>query len=287
MKRTIAFLLALLLCLSVFPAGVLAEETEEPAVSGSCGKKLSWSYDAETATLTIEGSGKMKDYEELDETTSAPWAAFPVASIQIEKGVTAVGAYAFAHCPAAEVSIAGSVTAIGDYAFAWCAALREVKLPEDLTSIGKSAFFGCESLPSIHIPAHVSYIGKAAFSDCRAMTEITVSRNNYKFRSVSGVLFSRDRSNLINYPAGRGESYSIPSGVHTVRGYAFYGAKDLCEISVPLSVTSIGRYAFGACPNLSDVYYAGSRNQWKRIKIHTDDNYGVDALLTAAVHHNS
>ena len=296
MKRILALLLALILCLSIFPAEGLAEDppsaeetspAEEPPVSGSCGKSVTWSYDAESAVLCIEGSGKMKDYEELDGASSAPWAAFHLAAVEIGTGVASIGNYAFAYSDLAAITISTSVTSIGDYAFADCAALQEIVLPDKLTSIGKSAFFGCESLAAVYIPAKVNYIGKAAFSACRTMTQITVDPYNYTFRSKGGVLFSRDGSKLINCPAGLGESYSIPSGVRSIRGYAFNGAQDLCEVSIPLSVTSIGRYAFADCPNLGDIFYAGSRSQWKRIKIHTDDNYGFDALLTAAVHHNA
>lgn len=66
-----------------------------------------------------------------------------------------------------------------------------------------------------------------------------------------------------------------------------WAAFSLAGVEIRKSVASIGDYAFADCPNLRDIFYPGSRKQWKRIKIHTDGNYGFDALLTAAVHHSA
>ena len=65
--------------------------------SGVCGDDLFWSFDAETGTLTIEGSGAMTEYDSFD---GAPWsfAADLMTSVYMPAGLTSVSAHAFAGC---------------------------------------------------------------------------------------------------------------------------------------------------------------------------------------------
>lgn len=259
MKRIISLVLLLLCLVALFPGSAFGEE---PVLSGECGKKLKWSFDEASGVLLVTGKGKMADYEESEEGTTAPWAALSIQRVDLASGVTSIGKYAFAGC-----------------------SMEEVTIPDTVTEIGKFAFFSCGALQEVAIPAGVSSIGKAAFSDCGSLKAIQVDAHNLSFRSIDGVLFTRDRYKLLNYPAGRGESYAIPSGTYYIRAYAFYGSEELSRVDIPTSVISIGEGAFAYCRNLLDVYYAGSRSQWKQIEIDTDEFIGYDALLSAAVYH--
>ena len=65
---------------------------------GACGaapysSEVFWLYDADTKTLTIKGSGAMKDYAS---TYAAPWAFYDVDTVTVDDGITHIGAYAFA-----------------------------------------------------------------------------------------------------------------------------------------------------------------------------------------------
>jgi hypothetical protein len=126
-----------------------------------------------------------------------------------------------------------------------------------VASIGISAFEGCDSLTNVNVPHSVTNIGNWAFSDCASLTTIRVVTANPAYSSLEGVLFNKNREAIVEYPGGNAGSYTIPSGVTSVRGYAFSGCAGLTSITIPSSVTSFGNNAFSGCTNLASVYFEG------------------------------
>ena len=126
---------------------------------GQCGLNLFWEFFSDTGTLTITGSGDMYgDYN--DSTNPMPWVDYGFAdkikSIVLPKGLTSIGAYAFAGCTAlTSVEIPSKVKTIGDNAFDGCSSLTFVTLPKSVKTISWYAFCKCGSL------SHVAYDGKA------------------------------------------------------------------------------------------------------------------------------
>ena len=175
--------------------------------------------------------------------------------LTIPDGVTAIGSDAFYYCTSlTEITIPDSVTQIEGSAFSGCISLSKVQLPNGLTKIGDSAFGDCKNLKEITIPDSVTEIGDSAFSGCTSLKEITVSPDNKNYLSVDGVLFSKDMSTLLAYPAGNNRStYTVPNGVTQIVGSAFSGCTSLTEITIPDGVTEIGNYAFDRCTSLSKV----------------------------------
>ena len=78
-------------------------------------------------------------------------------------------------------------------------------------------------------------------------------------------------------------SVTIPDSVTSIGKYAFFCCTSLTSVTIPDGVTSIGWRAFSNCTSLTDVYYAGSKAQWKAISISSTGN---DDLLTANIHYN-
>lgn len=242
MSKKLLSMLALL-CLTVTSAW--ADD------GGACGTSLTWSYVESTHTLTISGTGAMTDYSYGE----SPWFAYieDITNIVIEDGVTTICEDAFSYCDGlTTLTIPNSVTTIGNYAFEWCMYLTEVTIGSGVTSIGDRAFEGCCSL-----------------------TDITVSGENLYYKSVDNVLFTKDGTRLIQYPASStATSYTIPndvktidmfafkyssnltgvtigSGVTTIGEGAFFNCNGLTTISIPDNVTTIGDYAFGSCEHLT------------------------------------
>lgn len=111
-------------------SGISDEDTIETEKSGFCGTEdsnVNWSLDEE-GILHITGEGTMASWEsEAD----VPWAQYrsQIKEIQIEDGVTSVGAYAFCNC--------SDVT--------------ETVLPDSIKNIGEFAFFSCGGLSTVTI----------------------------------------------------------------------------------------------------------------------------------------
>ena len=197
-------------------------------------------------------------------------------SITIPNSVTSIGEFAFDNCRnLISVTIPNSVISIGKSTFEDCTSLTSITIPESVTSIGESAFSGCKSLTSITIPESVTSIGESAFSGCKSLTSITipdsvtcigsfyscenlieiiVNLDNKNYTSVNGILFNKDKTELICYPSGKfGMRYTIPNGVTSIGDSAFSSCSNLTSITIPNSVTSIGDSAFGGCSSLTSV----------------------------------
>ena len=176
-------------------------------------------------------------------------------SYTIPSSVTYIEKGAFYECyNLSSITIPSSVTSIGFGAFAECTSLTSITIPSSVTYIGNSAFSNCTNLTSITIPSSVTSIRDYAFSNCTSLTSINVDAQNREFSSVDGVLFNKNRTRIITYPAGKqGTSYTIPSSVTHIRDRAFQDCTSLTSITIPSSVTSIWEAAFGGCTSLTSI----------------------------------
>jgi hypothetical protein len=76
---------------------------------------------------------------------------------------------------------------------------------------------------------------------------------NSFYSSVDGVLFDKNQTTLIEFPGGRGGSYTIPASVTSIGGGAFSYCSSLTSITMGNGVTSIGGWAFEFCGSLTSV----------------------------------
>ncbi|MGN1297897.1 MAG: leucine-rich repeat domain-containing protein [Clostridia bacterium] len=178
-----------------------------------------------------------------------------LSSVTMPSSVTSIGDYTFNYCRSlSNITIPKSVISIGSCAFEGCTSLSGVTIPSSVTIIGNSAFADCTSLSNITISSNVTNIGDSAFSSCSKLTNIDVSANNQNYSNKDGVLFNKDKTKLIQYPAGKQDTvYIIPSSVISIEATAFSGCTSLSSVTIPSSVTSIGNGAFANCTSLSDI----------------------------------
>ena len=246
---------------------------DDSGYCGANGNNVTWSYNSNSKTLTISGSGAMANYSSFVK----PWInnIESIETVVIEDGVTSIGNYAFAYCSnLTSVTIPSSVTSIGEYvffictrltsvtipssvtsigggAFDYCSSLTSITIPSSVTSIEKSTFAHCESLTSINIPANVTSIGEDAFYFCLALETITIDEGNDKYDS-------RDECNAIIETVSNTLIYGckktvIPNSVTSIGEKAFYFCEGMTSVTIPSSVTSIGKTAFLGCTGLASV----------------------------------
>ena len=160
------------------------------------------------------------------------------------------------------------VTSIDWHTFNGCSYMTSITIPNSVTSIGGGAFNGCSGLTSIDIPNSVINIGSEAFNNCNGLTSITIpnSVTSIGYRAFSGcdLLSSVNITDLTawckisfeDHGSGNpllkahhlclnGEEIKdlvIPNNVTSIGKYAFYGCSDLTSITIPESVTEIGEY---------------------------------------------
>lgn len=176
-------------------------------------------------------------------------------SIEIPSGVATIEDGAFLNCERLEnIKFSNTVKSIGESAFGFCKRLKSIQLSEELTNIGNFAFNGCEKLENINIPGSVKKIGYGIFSDCESLTNLNVDRANTMFMDNDGILYSKDKKEILIYPAGKTETeFTVPKGVTNIADYAFTFSQNLTSVKIPNSVKNIGNYAFWNCCFLTNI----------------------------------
>ena len=202
----------------------------------------------------------------------------------IPESVTSIGDNVFSGCTGLmSVTIPSSVTSIGNSAFSGCSNLLSINLPPNLEFIGRSAFSGCANIADFNIPNTVTHIGSDAFSGtgittltipksvieiesninygyspaarCTNLESIFVEEGNPAFMSENGVLFNKDKTILMCYPAGKSDDkYIMPNTVTIVGAGAFNSNKHLMTVTLSRNLEIIGDGAFIWCSGLRDIY---------------------------------
>ena len=232
--------------------------------------------------------------------------AFEICSLKsiiIPNSVTSIGSYAFYKCNSLDlITLPDTLTNIGYHAFFETAYYENIDnwendslyignnlirvthessgnyiIKDETTCIAEGALNSgyVESITSISIPTSVKSIGADNF-DISALMEIIVEADNENYKSIDGVLYTKDGKTLTKYPQSKTDAtFVMPNTVETIQDnafddaefksiilskflvnigdYAFYGCNSLTSIEIPNSVTSIGEAAFSYCGNLKNI----------------------------------
>lgn len=125
-------------------------------------------------------------------------------------------------------------------------------MPATVTSIEDRAFEGCARITTINIPAKVEEINDA-FTGCTSLTAINVDPENTEYDSENGILFNKDRTELIRVPQTVSGEFSVPKYVSTIGYCAFEDCKKITKINIPKSITDIDKWAFKSCTGLNAI----------------------------------
>ena len=174
-----------------------------------------------------------------------------IMEIDLPDTLEHIGDYAFYSSDIRKISIPGSIKNL-DHTFKECYGLKEVTLEEGVETLFYT-FMDCYALESISIPSTVTDI-TGAFENCTMLRSITVNEENLFYRTVDGVLFNKDGTELILYPSNRSESeYTIPNGVVTIIGNAFIQCVNIRTLTVAASVTNFDEIGLSQFPHLETI----------------------------------
>ena len=158
------------------------------------------------------------------------------------------------------VVIPESVRVIGEHAFLGREKLKSVSITEGLEKIDAYAFSNCIAMESIFIPSTVTEISSSAFpvdehDDLPVVfARIDVDPNNPVYRSINGILYSKDGEKLISVPANyEEEEFIVPEMVEIIGERAFRYNQKIKRVILPNGVTTICKNAFEGCYKLESI----------------------------------
>lgn len=223
---------------------------------------------AETAAEVVMDGLTYYLYDDYAEVGAGKNKSIETADIAAEVNgvpVTTVRKQGFMMCHnLTQVTIPEGITTFETQAFSGCP-LTQITLPDSLTIIKGNAFSMCTALTELHIPAQVKTIGSCAFSDCSALQKFTIADENPYFSVREDVLYSKDQTILIWYPAAKPvSSFTIPDTVETVSGFAFLHADKLEQITISNTVQDIGIDTFAGCTSLQSIAIPSGVTQLSR-----------------------
>lgn len=268
-RRLTALLLCLLLTLSGAPLQALAAEAQTDVVTCTdpTNADVAITYDYDTQTLTVSGSGRFSGQVlGADGSTAVNMLdAFSVSQLVVEEGITAIGpegatVYSIADSETNTIYLPDSLTA-ENFSCKGASNLCEIRLPAGMHTLRDGMFDGCTWLETLNMPQGVTEIGKRTFGGCKSLDvelppqlesigEKAFYRSGIKnailpdtVRSIGSGAFEQTRSMV---------SATLPTTITAVPERMFY-ASYVERVSLPVGLQSIGKAAFFNCMYLTDL----------------------------------
>ncbi len=189
-----------------------------------------WFYEDGVLTISpnYEGSGIDDYYSDNAPWRNKVWHNTDLDTVIIEEGITSIGTFAFSDC----------------------VQLTTVSLPESLRSIHEMAFYDCPRLEKLSLSANVTdlrmpFVEYNDFTDSGSLATVQVAASNPAYKTVDGIVYSRDGSVLVYCPMNLAiTSYHVPGGTKEIGSHAFSLQRHLTSIALPDGLTKIDWNAF-------------------------------------------
>ena len=248
-------------------------------------------------TLTIPGNvtiiheGAFSEYSKLTSLTLSEGVtrighysfanAGALSQLSLPESLTFMATAAFSDCKQLiNVTIPGKLSEINEYLFFGCTELTNINLNNIKTiganafrgckklnnlnlssveTIGREAFTYCESIESLVLPSSLTSIGPLAFYGLKSLKSISVDEKNANFKSVDSVLYNKEMTQLILFPAQLNKTqFTTDETVTTLKAGSLSFLKYLETITLSQSVSSIENITFSYTESLKDINYCGN-----------------------------
>lgn len=210
---------------------------------------------------------------------SAFSSASSLTSIEIPESVETIGSAAFSYCTSLKnVSISDKITRVGNDAFnntailksmlysngvkyldGWAVDLKysveNIVIKEGTKGL-EDGFFNFDSvIKTISLPASLQYVGEQSFLSSENIVSVTVADNNNYYSSLDGILYNKEKTELIYYPKGKtDESFTAPKTVKVIYDCAFYQSS-VKNVVLPEGLEKIGNSAFWSNKALESINF--------------------------------
>ncbi len=222
---------------------------------------------------------KQKEYVIPDSVTTVGHGAFlyctELTKLTLGKGLTTIDYCLLFGCDNLEtVILPETLTKLDSGAFK-CSGIKYIDIPDGVTFLGSETIMYCPRLETVNIGKGVSFIHEQAIDN--SVTAVNVDPQNEHFTSENGILFSKDKTEILLYPDGKsGETYHIPKSVKIIKHGAIKQAKNLKKIYVGSGITKIEECNFyeSVCDNDGEfmesetnyeIYFDGTEEQWNKL----------------------
>ncbi len=176
--------------------------------------------------------------------------------------------------------IPDGVKTIASNAFSRCTYLTSVITSESSEIIEDFAFCSCLSLKSVYISKNVNEIQSSAFLENLQFSSFEVNAENNTYKSVDGVLFSKNGETIVQYPCGKnGEDYQIPEGVKTIEHGAFCMCQFLKHLRLPQSIQIIKGGSISKNQSLETIYIPKNAETIERGAISLNANATINCAV--------
>jgi len=313
-------LLTLVLIISIMFGSMLTVGAEGNCYDGTCnhGAVVTVYQTADLRDNMFSSCKKVRNIILSEGVTEIPLqfasGARNLEEVSIPSTVTVIGGRAFEYCNLRSVIIPEGVTIMGSAAFQYCANLTDVYIPSTLTfsysylpydgkpfshtnlknvTIGSQAHafseltLTPETIETVTLTEHITDVAELELEDCTNLQAVYVNENNPYYSSEDGVLFNKNKTEIIFYPPEKTDTkYKIPDSVETIRSGCFKNSS-LKEMELPASLKLVESRAFDGTPleriskiprtveslkmsafsnhNMTDVYFDGTEAEWKKI----------------------
>lgn len=280
--RLLALLLTFVMTFSLLPTVAWATTGGDCSAAGD--GSVTWSYDADTTTLTISGKGAMADYASASKT---PWYSYrkTATKIVVESGVTSVGAYAFSGLTQlTSVTLSDTLKTIGYRAFRSCTGLTSIEIPNSVTEIAAVAFYRWDATKTIKFNrdkntvlrdvalgtnwsylANIDYNGEVE----SAPTAGTYGDNISWSYDVNTTTLTISGKGKMTEPAETGvlstaiygwhlwagdiTAVVISEGIESLSTSALESFRQMTSVQFPSTLKVVGELALSQCAGLTDV----------------------------------